>query len=258
MSIVDMCCSPRFSRCTLIDLEMSIQCAFNAFKVVHPNCVIIPKMHYLLLYPRLMTQLGPLSQYSCMRFEAKHKTMKGFVTERNCFKNVPYTIATNHQLKLSTLITRNDLFSRDIETKSAGRVDTSSVFQEFPSCPTTALTLDKKKQAKVDGIVYSYDCILCVNVSSEGLPEFMNVKDLFVDANAGLIFVGTTLETIAYNEHLHAWNVHESSKKCYCLHENLLYPRPLHINSPFGSCSKYVCPKFCLETTPCCVCVYGN
>ena len=198
-----------------------------------------------------MKLLGPLNQFSCMRFEAKHKEMKEFVTKRNNYKNVPHTIAINHQLKLSSVMTEKDLYSREIETERLSKVDASVLCQEFSHCPVvSAKTLYKCKKAKVDGITYSIDCILCVSVSTEGLPEFVNVEDLFIDTDVGLIFAGRVLETIGFAEHLHAWNVSELPRRCVCLQKDLVYPHPLHINSPiFGDYSKYVSPKLYLETT---------
>ena len=64
MDLVDICCSPRFSTSTLIDLEVSLQIFFKKFKIVHPNCAVTPKMHFMMLYPYLMKQVGPLTQFS--------------------------------------------------------------------------------------------------------------------------------------------------------------------------------------------------
>ena len=100
MEIVDICCCPRFPPKLLIVLEMSLFSMINEFKRVHHPHKIIPKMHYLLLYPMLMKKVGPLTQFSCMRFESKHRAMKRIVTTRNNYKNVAHTIAINNQVNL--------------------------------------------------------------------------------------------------------------------------------------------------------------
>ena len=40
-------------------------------------------------------RFGPLRHHWCMRFESKNSQIKRFVT--NCFKNVPLSVAIQHQ-----------------------------------------------------------------------------------------------------------------------------------------------------------------
>ena len=70
-------------------------------------------------------------------------------------------------------MTEKDLYSREIETERPSKVDASVLCQEFSHCPVSAKTLYKCKKAKFDGITYSIDCILCVSVTAERLPEFV-------------------------------------------------------------------------------------
>ena len=68
-------------------------------------------MHNLLMYPRLIRQVGPLTQHSCMQFEAKHKYMKKAVSLCNNYKNVAKTIVKTHQVKLAAVALSKDLFA---------------------------------------------------------------------------------------------------------------------------------------------------
>lgn len=52
-----------------------------------------PKYHFLVHYPRILQQLGPLKQMSCMRFEAKHKKHKETAKSVSSRKNPAYTLA---------------------------------------------------------------------------------------------------------------------------------------------------------------------
>ena len=122
LEVVDICCSPRLSTKSLLDLKMSLQCMFNEFERVHYPCKVIPKMHYLLFYPMLTKKLGPLVHFSCMRFEAKHKQMKRVVTKCNNFKNIPHTIATSHQNALAATLCSKDLFFFQYLTLKATRL----------------------------------------------------------------------------------------------------------------------------------------
>lgn len=59
------------------------------------------KHHNMLHYPRLMLRVRPLMNLWCIRFEAKHKELKiesHVITTR---KNLPFTLALKHLLKLN-------------------------------------------------------------------------------------------------------------------------------------------------------------
>jgi len=55
------------------------------------NRNIIPKMHHLVHYPRLITLLGPLLSFWCMRYESKHAYFKSLIKRINNWINVPWT-----------------------------------------------------------------------------------------------------------------------------------------------------------------------
>ncbi|XP_064475511.1 uncharacterized protein LOC135389386 [Ornithodoros turicata] len=60
-------------------LQDEIRLFLSAFSAMYPG-KMIPKMHFLLHYPRVISELGPLKQYWCMRFEAKHQYIKMIAT----------------------------------------------------------------------------------------------------------------------------------------------------------------------------------
>lgn len=62
-------------------LEVRTQDFLSAFVAEYPSARLTPKLHYLIHYPRFIAALGPLRQYWCMRFEAKHQYFK------TCFKS---------------------------------------------------------------------------------------------------------------------------------------------------------------------------
>lgn len=51
-----------------------------------------PKHHFLIHYPRVISQIGLPKFISCMQFEAKHKELKEFAKVVTCRTNLPYTI----------------------------------------------------------------------------------------------------------------------------------------------------------------------
>ena len=56
----------------------------------------------------VLIRFGPLRHTWCMRFEAKNKEIKGYVS--NCTKNVPLTVSIKHQLSLSFHLAKDSFF----------------------------------------------------------------------------------------------------------------------------------------------------
>ena len=80
------------------------------FLPLFPDKHLIPKQHFLVHYPRLIQLLGPLSQYSCLRKEAKHRPLKQWARTCNNFKNIAKTVTERHQVQHSyTFLLRKPL-----------------------------------------------------------------------------------------------------------------------------------------------------
>ena len=62
------------------------------------QCRIIPKMHHLIHYSKMIRHFGPLTAYWCMRYEAKHKYFKKLQQKINNFINMPVTLSMRHQI----------------------------------------------------------------------------------------------------------------------------------------------------------------
>lgn len=54
---------------------------------------IKPKFHFLLHYPRIIREMGPVAHMSMMRFEGALKSMKTLGRNAHNFKNIAKTIA---------------------------------------------------------------------------------------------------------------------------------------------------------------------
>ena len=55
-------------------------------------------MHHLVHYPHYIERFGPLKNYWCMRFEAKHATFKTMARTTGNFINLPFTLAKRHHI----------------------------------------------------------------------------------------------------------------------------------------------------------------
>lgn len=63
-----------------------------------------PKMHLLVHYPRVIPKSGPVRNYWCFRFEAKHKEFKEYARVITSRKHICLTLAKKFQLKFAKLL----------------------------------------------------------------------------------------------------------------------------------------------------------
>lgn len=76
MHIVDILFAPVTSKGLAMYLKVLIRDFLEEFKALFPESSIIPKMHFMVHYPRCIVRLGPLVRHWCMRFEAKNSYFK--------------------------------------------------------------------------------------------------------------------------------------------------------------------------------------
>jgi hypothetical protein len=68
----------------------------------HTFLNIVPKYHFMVHYPNLMDNFGPLNVYWTARGEGKHRTYVNFVESAKNFINVTKTLAEKNQRQLAT------------------------------------------------------------------------------------------------------------------------------------------------------------
>lgn len=96
--VVDLVLADELPAESLSYLELKIQQFLRAFVACYPSAKLIPKLHYMIHYPRMITLFGPLKQVWCMRFEAKHQYFKNVAVRVKNFRNICKTLAERHQL----------------------------------------------------------------------------------------------------------------------------------------------------------------
>lgn len=81
---------------TIPYLSILIEEHHSKFRELYPDKTIIPKMHYMLHYPRQIVLYGPLIYSWTMRHEAKLSVIKRASSHGN-FKNICFTVAKRSQ-----------------------------------------------------------------------------------------------------------------------------------------------------------------
>ncbi|XP_064473436.1 uncharacterized protein LOC135388062 [Ornithodoros turicata] len=155
-------------------LEDKIEEFFMMFLPKYPNARVHPKLHYMVHYPRITSELGPLRQYWCFRFEAKHQFFKSHAARVHNYRNIPYTLAKKHQLlqsyQLGSSFMKNSFTATNL--RPAEQTEAHPCAQHL-FCGMVNIA----DSAKVNGLAYSKGDILVMKTGDD--PNFAQVQQLY-------------------------------------------------------------------------------
>lgn len=179
------------------------------------SCVrLLPKHHFLEHYPQMIRYFGPLSAVWTMRFEAKHRFFKQIVKHTSCYKNVPLTLASKHQLMISFHISSPSYGKCNLDAHHASPVPVDllkeDVCQAIRSKHPGTCEVYLAKNVSVIGITYSEGMIV-THGSTSGLPEFAEIIQMCV-INENLFLIVKVL-CGWYNEHYRAFELSMSPSR---------------------------------------------
>lgn len=95
--IVEFVMAPAISASQVSTLSLLIVHYIQERKRLFPDVPLRPKHHYLVHYPYLITQFGPLIRTWTLRFESKHCFFKRCVRASGNFINLTKSLAEKHQ-----------------------------------------------------------------------------------------------------------------------------------------------------------------
>lgn len=97
-SICDIVLAPVIKTSWLSPLSALITEFLKSFQKLFPD-KFTPKIHFLVHYPRLIKQHGPLRAHWCLRYEAKHLYFKRLSSIVNNYQNIAKTLANRYQMR---------------------------------------------------------------------------------------------------------------------------------------------------------------
>lgn len=168
------------------------------------NASFVPKQHFLIHYPRLITIFGPLRNFMCLRAEAKHQQSKRRVQGIRNYKNLPYTLAVRHQL-WQTLQLLEPLTKSDITGPlKLMATETLPFYNLFPQAPLQCTT----KWIIYNGVKYIAEkCLVAIDYCNiQCLPRFAALQSI-IQRNAEVVFVCKKVQTVEYNAEFVAYEV---------------------------------------------------
>lgn len=150
--IVQILYSRRVSEGDLTTLIEAIENHLSFIKN-HFKKNLIPKHHNITHYPSVIRAIGPLCNYTTIRFEAKHQTFKQTAKGNKNFRNLTKTLASKHQQKFSQTIQK---FSTSLHIIPGKRgVFDGNILNIVPQFELKFLLIDDRKYEK--GLLVLHD-----------------------------------------------------------------------------------------------------
>ena len=252
LQVQQLCTSPVATAATVYSLQLLIARHNKIFQDVYPNVSYTPKMHYLVHLPSQIKNFGALRNHWCMRMEAKNSFFKRKKLKNT--KNVPLTVATDHQLWMcykqhDSDGSANRMYLRSPVSHSAGGSVSLQDYTYGRLLPETLQLADVQlvvvNEAIVSDVKYrTNDIILTRDKCCGENVEFCIVKEIAVCASdAYLVCTSTIVEFF------------DCHKNVYCIKRNhtmvAINPETLDIPWPAfglqaeGSSDTYLVTSLC-------------
>lgn len=179
-----------------------------------PEEPLTPKQHFMTHYPRVIRKLGPICQYSCLRFEGMHKPLKNYAKLCNNFQNIAKTLAKKYQssqsyrylLKKPVDQHRFNLFDQSIVQLQSLEA-ANEIRKELNIAVQQLVTISSR--VEVYGYEFRIGCMLTLSPEDNdenSEPLFTQIINVVVRGNE-VYFIGKDWETLGYERHLHAFAV---------------------------------------------------
>lgn len=186
-----------------------------------PDQKVKPKHHFMIHYPRLIQNMGPLYNLWSMRFEQKHQRYKRLMHISGNFKNVPKTVATRHQHDVASRLLLNQYSASTVETGDGEVVNLSqlqngSLIDQVLGGTCLYIDFYKCSTVTVKGTQYKTGCCLLKSVDESGMvPEFVRLLEILVRNRETVIFFCEKLMVTEFDEHFHSWSVAQTRPRQY-------------------------------------------
>ncbi|XP_068691920.1 uncharacterized protein [Montipora foliosa] len=253
MHIVDILFSPVTSKGLAMYLKVLIRDFLEEFKALFPESSIIPKMHFMVHYPRCIVRLGPLVRHWCMRFEAKNSYFKRLSHGVFNFKNICKSLAFRHQkLQCYHLAEEGGYLRTYVET------GTGKVVQQADRTANQKLMIQNKMGRDDDNVIFSsvkwvtiygtkYQPGMIVVEGHDGLmPTFAEIKSLLALPDRRVFFLCKKVRVIRFVKHLWAFEVTVMNTECMLDYTSLydFHPLDLYCINYEQALRKFVRPKY--------------
>lgn len=217
------CMSIIFSRIfteTLINkLEVAISKHHNLFKTLFPNNNLIPKHHFMVHYPYVIKQSGPLLSLWTMRFEGKHNYFAQIAHNIRNFRNICLSLAVRHQ-QYSSRVSKNIELHFGLKTDEIFKINLSDYDDSFDIIESLNIFLCTQtlcgknemlstNQIWYNGYNYKRSFIVCYEMGNV-FPKFGQIYEFILYESNTCLLILKVLDTEYFDRHLFAYKIKET------------------------------------------------
>jgi hypothetical protein len=189
----------------------SLTTSFHSLMIDKLPDNITAKVHFVTHYSELIRKNGPPRNYWCQRFEGKHLYFKKLALRSSCYKNIPFTLAKRHQLRLSLLLFYENFYNVIDKSISTKTIKSSQLPIEIKVLLV---------QHQLDSLTY-IECQILIHKHvkyiknsvfitalhhEEGIPEFVLVRYI-LKLNDSWKLIVQHLETLSFDQTLWSYEI---------------------------------------------------
>ena len=254
LKILQIVMSPYISEEVPSYLRVLIEDHHSIFVTLYPDASFIPKLHYMVHYPKQILEQGPLTRAWTMRYEGKLKHLKGISKSGN-FKNITYSLAKKHQKWLSYHLHTGSMFTEEYtrgpiissSNLSLEDNDIQSLIKQTISDTVNIITY--LKWITINGTKFSNQNCFLVTSIQDGKPFISKVHEILsipINKKEVIYFVMCKCDVIAYDNHFMAYSITITNSTHLVSPLQLPYSSPLHLRKKFFQKEKddYISPTF--------------
>lgn len=229
----------------MIDLQLQSQ--FNIQKIIHLRSLISslnqmytdifkdslkPKHHFLVHYPTVIQNSGPVRYLSCFRFESMHRSLKLYTNNTTSRINIVWSIGVKLQFKNAYRTIQKKGFENTLNVSHLTKLYLKDEpYYKFlkPEMLPTSLTGEVyvSKEIEIKGTLYKRNFIL---ITSNDCLKVYRLDLVFIDQNNGIFFLCYEYESIFFDEHLHGYTVGPELHIPIILNSKNIYSPPIHLH----------------------------
>lgn len=230
-------CAPAISFNQIEQLKAEIDYFIQLRQQCFPSKRLRPKYEFMLHFPELIPQFGPLKHLWTLRCESKHRYFKNIMKSSQNFKNVSQMLAEKHELLQCSLENQFESvieLSNPVDYKLQKYDDlTVDLINEFNEKNHSSIKYVCKKVC-FKGIEYKENMSICVDKNLYGNLVICKIKFILIRSDYTVIYFLRNTHEIIYNTHigvyeLAQYNDHTCRSKSVAIfpHSNLSSADPL-------------------------------
>lgn len=201
-NIIHIITSPIQTKSYILQLEMLIEEHHKLYKKLFGP--LKSKFHFLIHYVKIIRKNGSVINFSCLRFESKHRKIKTILNNTSCHNQILKTIGTRHLLSL--MLQYSNEYEKLFITYGSTIKNSEDIHYTFSS------SFEKKEinSVSIDSFEYAKNTFIITQINEDGI-EFGKITNIYV-VDSNIIFKYISYNMIGFDSHYFGYSVHTKSE----------------------------------------------